>query len=98
MLNQIFRKVLFQISSFACHVLTGIFYFPGNKIMDYNGIPGWRIGAGPDEGRQLRGDAHSGDPPRGAARPRLPPLREETAQGHQGRQRPAQRDGRRQTG
>lgn len=61
--------------------------------MDNNGIPRWRVGSGPDEGRQLRGDAHSGDPARSPAGAGLSALGEEAAQGHQGRQCPAQRDG-----
>lgn len=54
--------------------------------MDNNGIPRRRVGARPDEGRQLRGDAHSGDPPRGAPGAGLPPFGAETAPRHQGRQ------------
>jgi hypothetical protein len=70
----------------------------GNQTVDHHGVPGGRVGAGPDEGRQLRGDAHRHNPPRGPQRPRLPAQREEAASGHQSRQRPPQRDGRRETG
>lgn len=64
--------------------------------MDYHGIPRGRVGVGPHEGGQLRRDAHSRNTPRGAQGPRLPPQRAEAASRHQGRQCPAERDGRRE--
>lgn len=65
--------------------------------MDNNGIPRRGLRARPDEGGELRGDAHSGDTPGGAAGVGLPALGAETAQGHQGGECTAQRNGRRQT-
>lgn len=64
--------------------------------MDYNGVPGRGLRPRPDEGGELRGDAHSRHTPRGVAGPRLSALGEEAPQGHQSGECAAQRNGRRQ--
>lgn len=50
--------------------------------MDYHGVP-WRgVCPGPDEGRELRGDAHCYHSTGGAQRSRLPTFGEEAPQGY----------------
>lgn len=62
---------------FILSLLLYIFCITGYEAMDNNGVFGRRVGLGPDEGGQLRGDAYSCDLERSATGARLPPLREE---------------------
>lgn len=66
--------------------------------MDHHGVPRRRVSPRSDEGGQFRGDAHRRDTQGGAARAGLPALGAQAAQGHQGRECAAQRDGGCQTG
>jgi len=55
----------------------------GHQIVDYHGVPGRRISAGPDESRQLRRNAYRHHPAGGAEGTRLFAQRKKIAQGHQ---------------
>lgn len=56
-----------------------MFSVAGHEAMDHHGVPGRRLGAGPDEGRQFRGDAHRHHPAGSAQGSGLPSQRAQAA-------------------
>lgn len=56
-----------------------MFSVAGHEAMDHHGVPGRWLGAGPDEGRQFRGDAHRHYPAGSAQGSGLPSQRAQAA-------------------
>ena len=60
----------------SIHIVKNI---SGHQTLDHHGVLGRRVGLGPDEGREVRGEPHPDHSERSSERPRLPPLRDETS-------------------